>query len=546
MPALQPDVRSEAQGYGPPSDRYDVVVLGGALSGASFATLLKRWRPAARILVIERRALFDRKVGEATVEVSGFFLHRALGLYDTLSREHLPKHGLRFWFTDSSERSLAEMSEVGPSVIPLLPSFQLDRSRLDERVLALASEEGCEVARPARVASVECGWPESRVTFGVPGEQRQVTARWVIDATGRRCLLGRQLDLIRRIDDHPTAAVWARWRGVGDLDGPTVAGGSAPTSSRRSSDGTASRRLADVAASRRLATNHFCGYGWWCWAIPLAGGETSIGLVYNKELFELPREGSSLAERYRSFVTSRAGLRELLSGAAMEEGDCRGASHLPYCTERYAAKGWALVGDAASFLDPYYSPGLDHVAMSVWATLRLVDEDLAGELEEATLDERVERHNEHFLRSYGRWLGALYRGKYEILGDAELASAAFLFDTAMYHLGIVTPIYRAADNLGNPTFGLRGRPSTRAYQIMLWFNRRMNRLARFRARAGSYGRRNSGWRLYAKSPGPGRQALAMLFQGLRIWLRVEREYLFHRLRHGGVDLSAPVAPPAQP
>jgi hypothetical protein len=386
------------------------------------------------------------------------------------------------------------------------------------------------------VASVACGWPESRVTFGAPGRLRQVAARWVIDATGRRCLLGRQLDLIRRIDDHPTAAVWARWKGVADLDGLDGSG---------LADLAASRRLTELAASRRLATNHFCGYGWWCWAIPLAGGETSIGLVYNKELFELPGKGS-LAERYRSFVTSRAGLRELLSEAVMEERDCRGASHLPYCTERYAARGWALIGDAAAFLDPYYSPGLDHVAMSVWATLRLVEEDLAGGLEEGALDEGLARHNEHFLRSYGRWLSALYRGKYEILGDAELTSAAFLFDTAMYYLGIVTPIYRAADNLGNPTFGLRGRRSSVAHRIMLTFNRRVNRLARFRARAGTYGRRNAGWRLPAKSPGLGREALPMLFQGLRIWLRVEREYLFHRLRHGGSDLSAPVAPPAQP
>lgn len=529
MPAPRLDVRGGSQGKGLPSERYDVVVLGGALSGASFATLLKRSRPTARILVIERRARFDRKVGEATVEVSGFFLHRTLGLYDTLSRDHLPKHGLRFWFSDSSTRGLAEMSEVGPSVIPRLPSFQLDRSRLDEHLLELAEEAGCEVARPARVEGVDCGWPESHVTFGAPGKLRRVAARWVIDATGRRCLLGRRLDLIRRVEDHPTAAVWARWRGVADLDGSSAA----------------SRALSEVAASRRLATNHFCGYGWWCWVIPLAGGETSIGLVYDKRLFELPGEGS-LAERYRAFVTGQAGLCELLSGAVMEERDCRGVAHLPYCTERYAAKGWALVGDAAAFLDPYYSPGLDHLGMSVWATLRLVDDDLAGRVEEPALEERVARHNERFLRSYERWLGALYRGKYEILGDAELACAAFLFDTAMYHLGIVTPVYRSADNLGNPTFGLRGRPSTLAYRTMLAFNRRMNRLARFRARTGTYGRRNAGWRLHAKSPGPGRQALPMLFQGLRIWLRLEREYLFHRLRHGDSDLSAPVAPAVQP
>jgi hypothetical protein len=34
--------------------------------------------------------------------------------------------------------------------------------------------------------------------------------------------------------------------------------------------------------------------------------------------------------------------------------------------------GWALVGDAAAFLDPYYSPGLDHCAFSSAATAEIV------------------------------------------------------------------------------------------------------------------------------------------------------------------------------
>ena len=34
------------------------------------------------------------------------------------------------------------------------------------------------------------------------------------------------------------------------------------------------------------------------------------------------------------------------------------------------------MGDAASFIDPYYSPGLDHAAMSVYATARILEADL--------------------------------------------------------------------------------------------------------------------------------------------------------------------------
>ncbi len=515
-----------------PDERYDVVILGGGAAGSACAALLRRRHPRARVLVVERRREFDHKVGEATVEVSGYFLHRVLGLYDHLSRAHLPKHGLRFWFRDRADRELHELSEIGPRYVPRIPSFQLDRSQLDEHLLTAAEEAGCDVLRPAKVMSVDLDWPESRVTLDADGERHTVTTRWVLDASGRRCFLARQLGLHRRTEDHPTAAVWARWKGAEDLDGPTLSGMLADRTD-------AGDELRDIGASRRLATNHFCDYGWWCWVIPLAGGETSVGLVYNRELFELDGSGST-RERYRSFVSRQPGLREILNNAEMLDGDCRASSSLAYSSERYAGRGWALVGDAAAFIDPLYSPGLDYVGMSSWATTALIADELAGEVEGEALSERLGKHNELFENSYTRWFEALYKGKYEILGDAELTSAAFLFDTAMYYLGVVSPVYEDDENLAHPVFGLSKSSSLWAHRVMSAFNRRLNRLARFRRRTGAYGRRNAGWHVAAKSPGLAREALPMLFQGLRMWWRVERQYLFYRLFHRRLDLSAPV------
>ena len=49
---------------------YDVVVIGGAFCGSSLGLLLRRRLPDLRVLLVERSSLFERKVGEATVEVS--------------------------------------------------------------------------------------------------------------------------------------------------------------------------------------------------------------------------------------------------------------------------------------------------------------------------------------------------------------------------------------------------------------------------------------------------------------------------------------------
>jgi flavin-dependent dehydrogenase len=289
---------------------YDAIVVGGAFSGAAAALLLRRLVPGARVLVVERQERFGRKVGEATVETSGMFLSRFLALHDHLAREQLPKHGLRFWFSDGPERRLDELSEIGPRKMPSLPSFQLDRGKLDEEVLRRAGVEGCDVLRPAKAVAVELGWPASRVRIETADGVREATARWILDGSGRQTFLARRLGLLEKVDRHPTAAAWARWKGMKDFDSAALQGGDPFCT-----------MLPSMAAARRLATNHFTGYGWWCWVIPLHGGETSVGVVYDKRLFRWPTEGR-VREQFRHFVTREiAGLSELLAGAEMDEDD---------------------------------------------------------------------------------------------------------------------------------------------------------------------------------------------------------------------------------
>ena len=511
------------------ADRYDVVVVGGALAGASVALLLKRDRPDLRVLLVELRERFGHKVGEATVEVSGFFLERVLQLGDHLYRDHLPKHGLRYWFAGSTDDTLETMGEVGPRVAPHVPSFQLDRAKLDEHVLSLAVEAGCDLERPARIVSFEEGWPNSEIeieSLDAERTRRVVQSRWLVDASGRHAFLARRKGLLSRLEPHPTAATWSRWTGTLDLDGPEFMGS------------PETPRLPRLQAQRRLATNHFTGEGWWCWVIPLSNGKTSVGLVYDKRRLDPQNEigpfgvhdGADPAEadrldarsRYERFVRAQPGLRQLLADAEMCD-DCMTYSFVPYRASRYMGRGWALVGDAAAFIDPYYSPGLDHVSMSSYATFRLLRSELAGDLDEVALDEAIEAHNQAFEVSYDRWFDALYRDKYELLGDGELVTSSFLVETALYYMGVVTPILRDVRALANPVFGAPLPQSKIAYQMARAFRRRMVRLARLRKARGLYGRRNRELRLYPKGFGLGVRALPALGRGLAMWLRLELE-----------------------
>jgi len=100
---------------------YDVVIIGGAFSGAATALMLKRKRPEARLLIIEKTAEFDRKVGESTTEVSSCYMTRILGLTHYLGHHQLAKQGLRLWFSNRPDQRFNDCVEVGSRYQSRLP-----------------------------------------------------------------------------------------------------------------------------------------------------------------------------------------------------------------------------------------------------------------------------------------------------------------------------------------------------------------------------------------------------------------------------------------
>jgi hypothetical protein len=278
--------------------------------------------------------------------------------------------------------------------------------------------------------------------------------------------------------------------------------------------------------------------------IPLRGGETSIGVVYDKRLFEFPG-GAPAQEGYEDFIRSQSGVRELVGDASIVEGDLHSYSHLPYTTDRYMDRGWALLGDAATFIDPFYSPGLDHASISAYSTARLLRQDLSGELDDQTLGAAVDEHNDLFQRSIGRWVSAIYLDKYELMGDAELTGAAFLLDTSLYYMGIVTPIHQDIDNLRIPVFGEKILPTRLAHGFMRFYSQRLVSLARKRWARGDYGRRNEGMRRLLPTAGIGRAgSLAMLWGGLKLWLGAEVSTLLPAAR--GAKARPPLTTSSNP
>ncbi len=461
---------------------FDVVIIGGSLSGAATATLLRREFPEMRVLVVERSTKFGRRVGEATVEVSAFFLGRVLGLSNFLNDTQLIKQGMRFWFANDQTHTLADSSEIGPQYHVRLPSWQLDRSVVDEEVLRRAVAAGAELRRPAQVTAVQLAAGGEQIVTLREGEAiSTVRCRWVVDASGVAALLSRQEGWWQRNGEHPTTSAWARWRGVKDWDGRELA-----------------EKFPDWSAAcfgtRNTATNHIVGDGWWSWWIPLKGGDVSVGVVFDQRIAQFPSEPGSVGARLKEFLSQHPVAREMLMDAELIEGDTHWRKNLAYVSSTFAGDGYVLVGDAAGFLDPLYSPGMDWISFTVTASLGLIRAQQKGE----ELAPLLEIHNESFGRSYRRWFEAIYQDKYDYLGEFDLMRIAFQMDLGLYYLGIVSqPFKFGAQALMHPPFS--AKVSTPVFWFMRAYNRRFAAIARNRRLRRVSGLANSSRRFLFQS-----------------------------------------------
>ena len=453
-------------------ESYDVVIVGGALAGAACATLLLRERPELKVLIIEKSSAFGRRVGEATVEVSGYFLCRVLGLTQYLNETQLVKQGMRFWFQNSRTSSLPDCSEIGGRYLARVPAFQVDRSTLDEEVLRRAASHGAEVCRPASVNHIQLVSGGMQVVkIRQQGEIKEIRGRWVIDASGFASVLARQEGWWRPNEAHPTTAVWARWTGVRDWDGFELA-----------------KKYPEWSMAchgiRGTATNHIVGPGWWAWCIPLKGGDVSVGVVFDQRFVKWP-DGGSLGQRLKDFLCEHPVGREIMSEAQWREGDVLWRKNLPYFSTTIAGDGFVLVGDAAGFIDPFYSPGMDWVSFTSWSATRLILAQQRGE----ALAPLLAKHNMDFCRSYERWFQALYQDKYEYMGDYDLMQLAFRLDLGLYYLGVVAqPFKRGPMALLEPVFSTK--PSIPFFHFIRFYNRRFVQIARRRRLDNRWGCNN--------------------------------------------------------
>ncbi|MEI9864346.1 MAG: hypothetical protein WDN00_07270 [Limisphaerales bacterium] len=156
--------------------------------------------------------------------------------------------------------------------------------------------------------------------------------------------------------------------------------------------------------------------------------------------------------------------------------------NLAYYSTTFAGDGFVLVGDAAAFMDPFYSPGLDWLSFTSTAAADLITAQRKGE----PMTERIAAHNRDFAQSHRSWFEAIYKDKYEYMGEWDLMSLAFRLDLGMYYLGIVSQPFKFGPRaLLSPPFSVPvSRP---VFLLIRSYNRRFASIARRRRRMNTLG-----------------------------------------------------------
>lgn len=351
---------------------HDVIVIGGGPAGSTAATLLAR--KGFSVLLLERERFPRFQIGESLLPFNNDLFKR-LGVTDQLSQGQFhPKYGASFVTGDGRvgydfcfERTLPPEYHR---------SFQVKRALFDDLLLRNAKATGVEVREETTVTAVEVGRPDRAFVETADGERHE--ARFLVDASGHGSIVGNRVGQKADVATLRKIAIFAHFKGV--RRAPGREGGNT------------------VIVVLRNA---------WFWLIPVTGDLMSVGLVVDRDHFL--KSGLSTEEMLHETIAKTPWMRNRMSEAERVT-QVYARKDFSYLMKNVAGENFALVGDAAGFLDPIFSTGVYLAMMSA---------DMAADAIEARLRQgslrglrRYEKSITAALARYHRFIDNFYRREF--------------------------------------------------------------------------------------------------------------------------------------
>ena len=351
---------------------YDVAIIGGGPAGSTAAALLAR---AGRRVVLFEREKFPRfHIGESLLPFSMKAFTR-LGLQEKfLSAGFLKKYGgeimgacsdtgTKFYFKDGY-RSQTDHA------------YQVTRSDFDKVLLDHAAESGAEVHEQTPVEAVEFSSHGVDLSVRSNGSANSIQARYLVDASGRTSVLGRQFKIKKTYDHLQKLSIFAHYEGVWRPEGI---------------DGTLTVLIRAVDR--------------WFWLIPLSDERTSVGVVLDSETF---RKSKLSAEDFLEQALAEQPTIAKRMTNARRVSKVYVEADFSYRSARLYGDRWLLTGDAAGFIDPIFSSGVFLAVFSGEKCADALNEVLDHPRKAKRLFARYERSVNRAMDVYLRFVNAWY------------------------------------------------------------------------------------------------------------------------------------------
>ncbi|MGN8274180.1 NAD(P)/FAD-dependent oxidoreductase [Pseudomonas sp. SMN5] len=322
-----------------------VVVIGAGPSGAIAAALLKR--KGHDVLVIERQHFPRFSIGESLLSHCLDFVEEA-GMLDAVNAAGFQrKNGAAFaWGERYSAFDFGDTFSHGKPT-----TFQVQRADFDKLLADQAALQGVEIRYGQAIASAD--FSLTRPQLGVQredGSQYRVEADFVLDASGYGRVLPRLLDLEAPSNFPVRQAVFTH---IEDrIDAPTF------------------------DREKILITTHPSKRDVWFWTIPFSGGRCSVGVVAAAEHFA--GRTDDLDACLRGFIDETPSLAGVLQNAVWDT-PARTIGGYSANVKTLHGPGFALLGNAAEFLDPVFSSGVTIAMRSASMAADVLHRQLQGE-----------------------------------------------------------------------------------------------------------------------------------------------------------------------
>ncbi len=408
---------------------YDVVIMGAGFAGLCQARHLILNIPNIKVALVdprpEDRPDNDLKIGESTVEIAALLIGKELGLHDYMIENHPPKVGLNFhWAKDpANTETIDDYYHVWINRQPPIPTFQINRAKFERDLLKMNKAMGIKFYN-GRVADVDLtpGDTIKTVTVKLDSEQIELKAKHVIDAAGRKFIIGRKKDNLLFGPDNlfglNNGSAWVR---VKNVDRTLFHSGYDPLAS---------------AVSHYYATNHYFGPGHWLWMIPIDTKtmELSIGIMHHHDV--IPADSINTEEKFYAFLKANHTILHKIIQSG-ENVDFHYWSKVAHKSKTmFSPDNWYVIGDAACIFDAFYSLGTTMISVAIESVTEIIRAKLAGE---ADAEEKRAIYNE-FNLTFVSSVNTFIRDHAQQLGHASIMSWRIYFEY-MWWFGVLVPMY---------------------------------------------------------------------------------------------------------